>query len=316
MSAIAITEPGVYPMPADVYHADPCPEPSLSSGIAKLLLDRSPSHAWFHHPRLNPDFAERHRRTFDIGRAAHAVLLGDEKRFAVIDAPDYRSKAAREDREAAYAAGKVPLLAAEWNKVTTMAFVARHQLDRHAEAADAFRDGKPEQALIWREGPIWCRALLDWMPAEGPVFYDYKTTSASAHPDAWGQRQLFDIGADIQAAFYSRGIRAVLGIERPRFRFVVQETEEPYCLAVVELAPEVAGVADRKVRRAIKQWAWCLEHDRWPGYPNRVCYIEMPLWAEKRWLEREEREQAMARRGEDVFRTAIDWQAPVEGAAE
>ena len=26
--------------------------------------------------------------------------------------------------------------------------------------------GKAEQAVIWREGPTWCRALVDWLPGD------------------------------------------------------------------------------------------------------------------------------------------------------
>ena len=54
-----ISEPGVYSLPDDAYHADPCPGPSLSSSVAKLMLDRSPLHAWHAHPRLNPNFEPR-----------------------------------------------------------------------------------------------------------------------------------------------------------------------------------------------------------------------------------------------------------------
>ena len=40
-------------MSMDEYHADPCPTPSLSSGIARVLWANTPMHAWFKHPRLN-----------------------------------------------------------------------------------------------------------------------------------------------------------------------------------------------------------------------------------------------------------------------
>ena len=71
-----ITDPGLYDMPEADYHADPCPEPSLSSTLARLMVNRSPRHAWTASPRLNPDHEPVNKETFDVGRAAHAVLLG------------------------------------------------------------------------------------------------------------------------------------------------------------------------------------------------------------------------------------------------
>ena len=39
-------------VPEATYHADPCIEPSASSGILRLLMDRTPMHAHAAHPRL------------------------------------------------------------------------------------------------------------------------------------------------------------------------------------------------------------------------------------------------------------------------
>jgi len=68
-----ISKPGVYDIPDKEYHADPCPVPSLSSTLARTLLNQSPLHAWTKHPRLNPDHEPEEKRTFDIGRV-HQVL--------------------------------------------------------------------------------------------------------------------------------------------------------------------------------------------------------------------------------------------------
>ncbi|MBW4971899.1 hypothetical protein KZY98_15680, partial [Croceibacter atlanticus] len=63
--------PGTYDLPAEVYHADQmCAVPTLSSSLARLMLARSPRHAWHASPRLNPDHQSDDRKTFDIGRAA------------------------------------------------------------------------------------------------------------------------------------------------------------------------------------------------------------------------------------------------------
>ena len=85
---------------AAAYHADPAPEPSLSSSVARILVERSPRHAWWAHPRLNPDFApDRGSDAAAVGSAVHAVALeGEWDRIAFIEAPDWRTKAAKEAR--------------------------------------------------------------------------------------------------------------------------------------------------------------------------------------------------------------------------
>lgn len=261
---------GVHLIGEERYHADPCVEPSLSASIATTLLTHSPKHAWQAHPRLNPDWQPTHDQRFDIGSAAHALVLGDEAKFEIVDADDYRTKEAKAARDEAYEGGRIPLLIAQWERVKSMHAAAVTQLTLHDDKP--FIQGKPEMALVWQEGSIWCRCLLDWLPhdpQEGQTFFDYKTTSASANPDVV-DRRLFGTGADIQAAFYLRGIKAVFGIDAT-FAFVIQETEPPYALCVVDFDRETMDVAERKVERAIALWGECLATDRWPAYRGTVA---------------------------------------------
>lgn len=322
LPTITIREPGVYDIDEATYHADPVIEPSLSASIGKTILEKSPYHAKLEHPRLNPAYQPEQKKAFDIGSAAHAWLLERHDRMVTIDAPDFRTNAAKEARDAAYAAGKIPLLAKDVAAVRAMAKSARLQLDAHEEAHEAFTNGTPEQTLVWPEsvsggGEVWCRCRLDWLPANpnANVFYDFKSTGASANPEVWGQRTLWDIGADVQVGFYRRGIRAVLGIYEPRFRFVVQECEPPYALSVVELWPEAVAMADAKAEEAIDWWGWCLKRNRWPGYPSRVAYVQAPVWQAKRFEERMQRNRMVADGGEEIKELMIAWQAPLDAEA-
>ena len=290
---LRITEPGLYRDVSDAdYHADPCPEPSLSSSIAKVLLARSPLHAAVRHPRLAKRQQREEKAAFDLGRVAHALLLGRGADFAVIDHEDWRTKAAREARDEARARGLTPILRPQLELAEAMVNMLRAQLSEH-ECAGAFEGGLAEATLVWCEdNGVWCRARIDWMPnpqADGMVVYDYKTTSVSAEPATFGGRTLFGLGYDLQAAFYLRGIRAVLGIDA-RMRFVVQETEEPWAATVLEIGPASLAVADRRIAKAIELWGKCLETGIWPAYPPRVCHVEAPAWHEHRVLDAEARE--------------------------
>lgn len=302
--------PGIFDISEDAYHSDPCDEPSLSSSLAKLLLSKSPAHARLAHPKLNPDRKEINNKMFNLGKAAHKMILGKGSEFEIIPFSDFKTKVAQEARDQAYSSGKIPLRQEDFEQVKAMAASCWAQLKHHEEAPNAFMGGKAEQTLIWKEDSIWCRSRLDWLPSLGNVFYDFKTTGQSAAPDDV-QRVFFNLGYDIQAAFYSRGIRKLLGIIEPVFRFVIQETEPPYALSVVQISPGDMAVADRKVVNAIKWWEWCLKNNKWPGYPSRVAHINAPIWHEQKWFDREDREEIMKESGENPFEILLNWQAPL-----
>jgi hypothetical protein len=276
-------KPGIYKLHAAAYHADPCPEPSLSSSVAKLLCDSSPAHAREAHPHLNPNGEPDEAEHFDIGTAAHAILLEGEASVCVIDAKDWRSNAAKDQRDVARAAGKIPLLVKVWADVQAMVAATRAQLDAHFDGRHMFRDGEPEQTLVWREDGVWCRARLDWL-RPGHID-DYKTTSATANPESLS-RTMFSNGWDIQAAFYLRGLKTITGADAT-FRFACQETYAPYALSVVALGPDAMVLAEKKVLYAIERWRDCLTSNRWPAYPTQTAYASLPPWIEAAWLEKE-----------------------------
>src|SRR4029077_4574623 len=104
-------EPGLQHLRSEAYQADPCPVASLSAGIVDLLIRESPLHAWHAHPKLNPDYQPQVDSRFDIGTAAHALLFEGMDNAVIVEADDWRTKAARETGDAIRAAGKLPLLA-------------------------------------------------------------------------------------------------------------------------------------------------------------------------------------------------------------
>ena len=83
-----------------------------------------------------------------------------------------------------------------------------------------------------------------------------------------------------------RAVKAASGKEAS-FSFVCQETYPPYALSVVGLAPDSMTIAEKKIMYAMDVWRTCLEEDEWPGYPNRTCFIDLPMWVEEQWLRHE-----------------------------
>ncbi len=288
MSVPTERQPGIFDgVDAAVYHADKFTDvPSLSASIARILVGKSPAHARAAHPVLNPDLERKDDAKFDLGSAAHALFLEGEDVIFTVLAADWRTKEAKEARDAARADGKIPLLLQQAGDVRSMVAEARTQLDKHRAKPPLFKSGKPEQTLVWEEeNGVLCRARLDWLRDDHTAIDDYKTTSASADPDKW-TRTMYGMGADMQVAFYMRGVELLTGI-RPVFRYAVQETYPPYALSVVDLAPSALALAEQKVEKAIEMWGFCLEKDFWPAYPEQVASIEVPTYEEMKWLEKE-----------------------------
>jgi len=316
-----ITEPGVYDIPDARYHADQlCDAPSLSSSICKVLVDETARHAWMAHPRLNPGFEPVNKDIYDAGRAMHAAILGQRELIRVIPFDDYRKDAAKAMRDDARAAGLTPILAHKMDAVENMVRAVRAQIAIHEEWPGAFQQGLPERTLVWFEGEgddrIACRARLDWdYHNRSHAFHDLKTTGVSAGTD-WPKRTLFDTGADIQDAWYRRGIRAVFGIPNPIFVFLVAENYEPYCSMFHTLEPETQAGADDKVAYAVDLWRWCLKHRAWPGYPKRTNWVTAPPWERIRAEEFKQRVALNPAEKEAMFKIAADWLAPPMEAAE
>ena len=267
---IANLEPGIHNLSADVYHADPCVRPSLSSSIANILLTQSPAHAWLAHPRLNPAHQREVDSRFDLGSAAHTMLLErDETKVVIVEADDWRTKAAREARDAAQANGQYAILGRQYADVQKMVQAA-HSYIQTTELSGIFDTGTPEKSLVWQEGDVWCRARPDLLSADRRVCLDYKTTD-SANPDVF-IRQIPRMGYDLQAFHYSHGLEAIG--DDAEFVLLAQEIQEPYSCSLIGLSNAYKEIARLKWERALNIWRQCMETNRWPAYPTGICYAE------------------------------------------
>jgi hypothetical protein len=311
-----ITEPGEYPdIPAPEYHADPCPRPSLSASLATVLAQSTPRHAMLQHARLNPDHEPENRQTFDLGDAFHTLMLGKGARLRMIKAPDYRTKAAQAKRDRAYEIGRTPMLEHQWHATKAMVRAARAQLAQTDDAAELFQPGggRSETTLVWQEGDVWCRCRIDRLSNQGYLFADLKSTDGTANPEEYGRRQFFDHGHHIKAAFYRRGLKAVLGIENAQPLFVVVERKPPYGLAVMAPDPEALALGEMEVERALRTFGWCLHNDFWPGYDRRTHHVSPPPWHANKIEDRKVREQLTREsEGKSLLELGIEFHRPIE----
>jgi hypothetical protein len=302
-----LSEPGFWEIDADDYHRDPCVEPSLSNSVGQILLERCPRAAWWAHPRLNPQFAEDNETKFDRGTVAHALLLGKGRPMRVIDAPDFRTKAAQLERDAYREAGFTPILAHHHAGAMAMVVAARQQLKDVEGGQFALNPefGDIELCAINRDPVgIWTRTLIDFYGAkvpDGVTCWDYKTTAGTANPAMLSARM--DDAWAFQAAFQERIITTL----KPglagliKFKFLVQENEEPYMCSVVEPTSAARTIAHKQVAAACVIWKACSDRRAWPGYPRSAVPIGGTPWKEAAWLSRELNDEMVQLAANDPF---------------
>lgn len=305
-----ITKPGVYyDITNEAYHGDCCDAPSLSSSGARALIEECPAAFWWN-SYLNPDYEPENKKVFDLGTAAHTALLEPETwegRIVVIDAANYQTKAAKEARDAAWAAGKTPLLADQRDAIAAM----RDALMAHPLASKAWQQGHAESSYFWHpEGydGLWLKCRPDFMPDHGQWIIDYKTTT-SANPRAFTKR-VWDLGYFQSAAWYIDGVEAVTGRAPEEWWFVVQEVKPPYLVSVFLLDMRAIEWGRILNRRAVALFAKCLATDTWPGYGETAQMIGLPTWAEFQLEERHQAGEFETHPSQEQKRIAMEVQAP------
>lgn len=287
----SITEPGVYEdiTPED-YHRDPVEYGSLSSsGARKLLPPNCP--ALFIYEQENPPDPKPH---FDIGHAAHRLVLGSGPPIIDTRLDNRRGNAWKDAAAEARERGAVPLLTQDYEMVHDMAAALRE----HPFAGLLFDPdhGRPEVTIVWedvghlpdgRARPVWRRLRLDWLPDRGPgrlIIPDYKTCAA-ADLDSLA-RAVVAHGYHQQDAWYRAGCEALdLAGPEARFVFVFQEKAPPYLVHVVELDHVAQQIAAGLNRTAINIYAECRDTARWPGYADDVTHLQLPTWYENQYGE-------------------------------
>lgn len=267
------------------YHADPAIGPSASASILKTLYNRSPAHARWDHPRLNPLFEADEPTDFQIdGTILHSLILGTEAQYEVLGYDAYRSNDAKAAKKEVLEAGRIPILRHKYERLPELADKFLLRIAEFPQLRDVIFEAQKEVTLIWRENGVLCRSRVDVLPpAEAGFMLDLKFTSRSAEPEGWGRtltnEYLF------QAALYPRGVKALRG-DKPEFWFLVCETDAPYGMSLHSMDPQLEDLADRRLVDALSSWDGCIHSGRWHGYSHEVHYQSPPPWEMARTEER------------------------------
>lgn len=284
-----ITETGAYRMSMDWYHSQCAAGPSISSTGLRTIYHESPADFWAFSDLNDFRFEKEASPAFTYGRAAHALLLGDEDfEASFIVLPKVAPPKPTAAQISARAQGRVSDAAAErfefWDdfdaraagrEILTMTDLIHieHLADRlrEHELLPILMEGAREQSLIWQDEKtgIWLKSRLDIQSATGD-FADLKTTRHRRLDLI--MRDIRQHGYDMQVALQTMGIEAVHGIPFTPESYagracidIFVHKEPPYHIIPVELSFDALVWARRKIRAAIDTMKECIDTDIWPG---------------------------------------------------
>ena len=261
-------------LPAEAYHAD---RTSISSsGLRALLAPGCPAQF-----RYEQDQPPAPKKTFDLGHAAHKLVLGEGPELVVVEGARWDTNVAKAKIREIRDRKGIPLKQAEFDQVHAMAAALRaHPL---AGPLLAPGTGLAEQSLYWTDPGtgVRCRVRPDWLKQlpDLTLCIDYKTC-ADASPVAVS-RAIRDHSYHQQDAFYIDGIQAVLAPDEVRFVFIFQSKTAPYLITVRELHQQDRDIGRARNDRALHIYAECEATGHWPdwtGPTTDIPQIGMPTW--------------------------------------
>lgn len=268
-------------LPEAEYHA----RKALSASGAWLLANDCPAVYWYGSP-FNPDAApSENGKPMDIGTALHLAALEPDRmseRITVVDAEDWRTKAAREARDAAYGAGIVPLLTKDLALVERLAAALR----ANEFVAKLLHRADTEVSYFWQAREIACKARADIVTFGGRAMADLKA-SASASP-LFFQRQAFNAGHFLRDPFYRDGWEVATGQRMTDYWYVIVAREEPHLVSVIKLDERAIEWGRLMIGRAMDLFKRCRDRGYWPPYCEAPVTLGLPEWAEYRLADKEQ----------------------------
>lgn len=241
---------------------------ALSAGGVWNLADVNegcPLKFWLDSP-WNQDREPHNAAHFDIGKAAHLAVLEPDKLDAEVvlhGFDEYRSNAAKDARDDALLAGKIPLKPAEWEIVEGL----KRSIMSDPLVRGAFTgDGESEVTALWTDPDygIPCKARADRVIEGGRILVDLKT-AASAHPIGWS-KALWQFGYFSRAAWYLDGWECATGRRPEDYWFAVVEKRPPHLTALHKLDEKDIEWGRIINRTAVATFTTCMSRGEWPGY--------------------------------------------------
>lgn len=248
--------------------------PRLSPSIAHTIISESALHAWQDHYLLGGGREREDTETQARGRILDRLIFGVGPEIVAIDADSFRTTAAKEQRDAALAARKIPIIA---SKLEVFANAA-HQIEIKLAAKGVNLSGVSQARLEWDSDGVNCKGKMDHFISADGLIWDLKT-SRSSHPAAIAA-SFEKHGAYVQHAAYVEGVEATCPdlVGRVRMGFVCAEYSKPYAVTVAYLDGTLAALGRMQWAEAKAKWRRGMETHQWPEYSDGPVIIEAKPW--------------------------------------
>lgn len=262
--------------------------PMLHQSTAAEIMNRSPLHGWYKAFKEGPEEWDDAR---NFGQVCHKVLLGG-KELVVVDAPDWRTSKAKQERDAALEMGKIPVRIGRYAEAVALVNIVTNAL---SESWRIILTGQNELTAVWHKNQGWCCGRLDHLIFHGPktrptgaMILDFKFTSSAAKKQC--ENRFIEHGYDIQHAAYVEAIATIYPklAGRVKMQFIFVEVNAPNAIRLMPLAGSMRTSGEIRWNKAREKWRECLEkygqEKPWPAYSDDGEPAECPPWAMNRQI--------------------------------
>ena len=260
---------GIHDIPNDIYHQ--------SNGISRSALmefKRSPYH--YQKKYLLEHEPKEPTPAMVMGNLIHTLTLEPalfDDEYIIMPKFDRRTTVGKAGYNAFQAnlSGRICVSEDDYTKAQAIALAVRE----HELGGALLVDGiHVEQSIYFthKATGIQCKARPDAML--GSVVVDLKTT-ADASFRAF-QSSAYKFGYFLQAGMIHEALKSI-DIQMDKFIFLAVEKELPYPLGIYTLDDEALDYGVNQFNELMNNMAFCLENNKWPGYP--VMNLTVPGYA-------------------------------------
>lgn len=216
-------------------------------------------------------------KVMDAGSAVDMLLTGGADKLVVLDHPDFRTKAAKAERDEARGKGFVPVLKKDYLGYSKTAEHVRAQLAMRDVDLD---NCKTQRRIEWSgTDGVACHGTPDIVCPDGMTI-DLKCGDACS-PDRVAS-QAWDMCWDVQGAAYQEATRG-----NGRHVIARAQVGGAGLFTWVELSPFYLEVGLDRLNHARAIFKRCVEKNEWPQWPETM--VDPPEYKVSRWMERSER---------------------------
>jgi hypothetical protein len=238
-------------------------------------INKSPAH--FQYMKANPPEATP---AMVLGTATHLSVLQPELLhshfFSRPEGIDGRTKEGKVRLEelGRQNAGKTMLKADDFALMKGMTKAVRD----HKAASRLLSGGRAEMTALCQdaEHDTLCKARPDYL-TDSDIIVDLKTTENANFFHF--QRKVRDLRYHVQAAWYLDTVNAAVRCEQfKRFFLIVVETDAPHGVVIYEMDQEAIRIGRMEARRNLETYVQCVKEYCWPGYPEFVQIMTVPVY--------------------------------------